>query len=288
MKQLIITAIFTLFAVTSQCAQKIAIGASGSDEVVVIDKSSGAIEARYPIGKGGECNSVYVDSRGNIIYSYKQGARMVSAQGKVVWDYKVAAPAELQSVAPTTKGYVLAICSEPARIVEVNKKGKVLSETTFSLDTKSIHGQFRQITVMPNGTYLIPVMSRGEVINIDRQGRHTGEAIEVKGNLFSVSIAPNGNYIVSAGDAHCAVEINPKTAETVRYIADIDGITLAFVAQTVPRKDGSMLIANWLGHFKGDKNIPHIIEIDNNGKVVWSYQNSEHQKGASAIYEFNK
>lgn len=289
MKQLILTTLFAIFAVASQGAQKIAMGSSGVDEVVILDKASGKIEARYPIGKGGECNCVYVDDKGNLVFSYKRGAKMISADGKEIWNYTVPVPEELQSVVPTKKGFAMAICGKPARIVEVDKKGKVISETKFDLAIEDPHGQFRQIAVLPDGTYLVPVMSKGEVINIDKNGKQIGKGLKVKGNLFSLVVLPNGNYIVSAGDAHCAIEVDPKTGKTVREIANIDGARFAFVAQTQPRKDGSMLIANWLGHLdKGDRNLPHVVEIDKDGKLIWSYKNKEHNMGISAIYEFNK
>lgn len=62
---------------------------------------------------------------------------------------------------------------------------------------------------------------------------------------------------------------------------DIDGVALQFVAEIAAVKD-HLLVCNWAGHSRV-KDQPSLIELDADGKVVWSLCDSENIRNVSAV-----
>lgn len=275
--------------VVAACAgapkQKIVLGGSGWNQIAIIDKETKQVEWVHDLETGNECNSVAVDARGNILYSYKQGARLIARDAAIIWDYTTDPGTEVQYAGVSPKGFVLAICGNPSKIVELDKKGRVTKEIAFETGTEKPHGQFRQVHALGNGSYLVPLLSQSKVITVDGNGKIVN-GIPVEGKPFSVTKSASGNLIVSGGDGHCITEVTPG-GDVVRRITqnDIEGINLGYVAQINPSKDGNWLICNWLGH-GADPAQPHLIEIDTNGKVVWSFNDKETIQKVSAAYPF--
>ncbi len=171
--------------------------------------------------------------------------------------------------------YFLAICAQPARFITLNKNGEKISEQNYDLQMAKNHAQFRQVTPTSNKTIIIPVLGKGEIIEID-ENNNLLRQIKVDGNLFSVKILPDKNWLVACGDAHKFVIIDPKKEKIIKSYTDgnVKECSLNFVAEPHLLKNGNFLIANWNGHAK-DKTQPKIIEIDKNGKVVWTLPHNE-------------
>ena len=64
---------------------------------------------------------------------------------------------------------------------------------------------------------------------------------------------------------------------------DFHGITLKFVAGLQRLSNGNKVITNWLGHTNFGKE-PQTIEITQDKKVVWTYNNRDIIKTFSSIY----
>ena len=288
--------IITLFlslslTVAAACAgtpksEKIVIGGSGWNQIAVVDKATKQVEWTHELERGTECNSVMADRKGNILYAYKQGARLIKRDGTVIWDYKAdGAGAEVQYAGIIPSGFVVAICGNPSLIVELDRKGRPVREIAFETGTQKPHGQFRQVWPLGNGSYLVPLLSQGEVITVDARGEIT-DRVKVEGKPFSVKKTTAGTLIVSGGDGHLATEITPG-GEVIRRIGqhDIAGITLGYVAQINPDENGNWLICNWLGH-GADETQPHLIEIAPDGKVLWRFSEKEKVGKVSTAYQF--
>lgn len=110
-------------------------------------------------------------------------------------------------------------------------------------------------------------------------------------NLF-VSNAlelPNGNHLVAGGDGHFYMELNYNTGEVIRKInaKDIEGTSFYFVAGLMPIPGGGEYVCNWQGH-GGDADagkLPQLIEVDKDGKMVWSLNDNKTFGMISAISE---
>ena len=119
-----------MLAMCSACSknEKLLIGGIGWQEIAIVNKKSGEIEWKHSLSPDEECNDVDMNKRGEILYAYKQGAKLIKRSGEVVWDYKVGENEAVYSASVIESGnYMIAIAGKPlARIVELNGKNEVL------------------------------------------------------------------------------------------------------------------------------------------------------------------
>jgi len=267
------------------CTQKqehLLLAGSGWNKIVIVNKETKAVEWEYPLEKGWECNSVAVTPKGNILFSYGKGAKLIDRNKNEIWDWKAADKSEIQTARVLADGRImLGQCGTPATIFLLDEKGSLLSETKFDLPLERPHSQFRQINVNDKGNYMIPIMGLSEVWEVDSNGECL-KSISVKGNLFCMEQLANKNWLVACGDSHRYVEVNFETGTIVSEIKkdDLDGVTLFFVAQLLPTRQGGLYICNWQGHDKNatESNSPQVVELDASGKMVWSL-NDNHSFG---------
>ncbi|MCC8173100.1 MAG: hypothetical protein LIO65_01525 [Odoribacter sp.] len=266
-------------------AQKqILVAGSGWDKILLIDKKKQSVKWSHSLKKGEECNSVACNKKGEILYAYKKGVKLITKKGETVWDFK-AQEGEIHSASLLPNdGYLIAISGSPnARIIELDQYGRIQKEIEFETEIPRLHGQFRQVRKSKAGTYLVPLMARSTVIEIDANGKLL-KTFPVEGNVFAVLELDNGNLLVSCGDAHCFVELDRNSGQIVRKVGqnDLEGVSLQFVAEIAPFKD-NLFICNWAGHSEV-KDQPAIIELDAEGNVVWTSSNPETFKNISAIF----
>jgi len=250
------------------------LGGSGWDKLVIIDKENKNIIWDYPVEEGWECNSVAATPEGNILFSYGKGAKLITRDKQEVWNVNAPEGCEMQTARVLSNGnYLLAWCGYPATILEVDKKGAIVSRTDFDTRIQNPHSQFRQVNKSKKDNYLVPLFETSEVREISRDGQLV-KTVKVEGNPFCIEALPNGNYLVANGDAHSYMELNFETGEVIRKVNanDIEGATLFFVAHLLPTGNNGLYICNWQGHSHDavSMNSPQLIEVNASGKMVWS------------------
>ncbi len=265
---------------------KLLVAGSGNPNIMLLDKQTGKVEWKHTLEKGEECNSVALTGDGNILYSYKQGAKLITWKHQVIWDYQTPDATELQSATLLQNGDILlGICGNPARLIEINRNGKKVNEVFLYLGIAKIHSQFRQVFQLRNKNYLMPLMATQKVLEVNRKGEVVVE-YEIDGKAFSSLELKNGDLLFSCGDGHCYLVIDRKTGKEVKRtrINDIPGITLLFVGQILQLENRNLLICNWHGHTK-DISIdePQLIEIDKEGRVVWKLHDKKNVGKISAV-----
>jgi len=267
--------------------EKLIIGGSGWQQIAIVDKTSGKIEWKHELAPGEECNKVEVTPKGHILYAYKQGAKLIDRKHQTIWDYKVDEGEELHYASYYQGGYVLAISGMPtARIVELDNSGSLVQEIKFLTGTPDIHNQFRQIQKTAENTYIIPLMGKYKVSEMNEDGRFINSALS-GGTPFSVKILENGNWLVSGGVSGTLVEINPETKGVVKTIEtnDLNWGTLFFVAEVIRYENGNTLIANWNGN-SDDKSQPLLIEINSSNQIVWRLPFNPEITSITTVYSF--
>lgn len=280
--------------------EKIIVAGSGWDSVAIIDKASKAIEWAYALPRGEgrrgapECNSAEVLPDGNVLISYKRGARLVDRKNsdRVIWDYTdLADTAELQTAKQLPDGgFLLGICDGPARIVELDVQGKVRKEVKYDLGLPIPHTQFRRIAKAANGNYLIPVIGEGVLVEIDGSGDFVRE-YHLDGGPFDVQELPDGDLLIALGGSTKAVVMQRSTGYLLREIGGenpVKGAKLYFVAQTAQLENGNTMLANWQGYLpEGDSGDAQLLEVDSEGNLVWSFDGRGNGvKNLSAFYPF--
>lgn len=269
--------------------EKLLVSGCGWKQVAILDKATGTIEWSHPLNNREDCNDVELMPNGNILYAYTSGARLVTRTHETIWDFKARSGEELFTATRLPEGnYMLAMCGTPSRIVELDSTGKQTAELLFDTNITGVHDQFRQIVKTPQDTYLIPLMGKGVVVEMNDK-KEIVNTVECGGNPFAIRILKNGNWLVSCGDAHKYVEIDPNCNEIIRSLStdDLPNISLLFVAELVRYDNGNTLISNWNGH-STDKSQPLLVEVSPCNKVVWTLPLHPDISNISAVYSFSE
>lgn len=288
MKRYFVAIFYLLCAILGVFAQpKIVVAGSGNKRISVIDKATGKVEWYHQLEDGDECNTVSVTEKGEILYSYKRGAKLITADHRVVWDYKVRPSMELQSATLLKEGgFLLAACGNPAQLIILDKEGNEKSKIELELNIEKPHSQFRQVYQLENGNYLLSVMATKTLMEVSPDGKIV-EVDELPARAFSAMERKDGTIVLSYGDEHCYGILDRKNKKEIQRVnqKDIEGVLLLFVAQIIELQNGNFLICNWHGHNKNQTiDEPQLIEVDRNGKLVWSINDKENTGKVSAAF----
>ncbi|MDR1332274.1 MAG: hypothetical protein LBK07_09250 [Tannerella sp.] len=250
--------------------EKLLIGGAGWQQIAIVDKKSGEVEWTHDLAPDEECNDVDITGSGDILYAYRQGVRLIRRDGATVWDYRARENEEAYSASVLASGdYLVAISGMPARIVELNERGETVKEVKFNTATFDIDRQFRRICKTPQNTYLVPLTYKHKISEISEEGRYL-KSILCSGAPNSVTLADDGNWIVSCGDTRRFLEINPATKKIVKTVetTSLNWGALLHVSELVRYKNGNTLIAN-SDMESADKSQPKLLEVDSTNQIVW-------------------
>jgi hypothetical protein len=285
-KQFILLAAILIFCCYSCKNEKLAVAGSGWSEIAIIDKTSGLIEWRYQLEEGDECNDIEVTPDGAVLFAYSKGAKLINRNHETIWDYQANEDEEIHTASRLKDGnFMIAVCGDPARIVELDKDGKQTKEITFPTLIFDTHRQFRQATKKNDGMYLIPLIEKRKILQITPEGRFKG-SVFIGHDLFSVKALDNDNLLVSCGRDNLFMEINPANQRDSTFVTNrVQGASLRYVAEIFLYENGHKLIAN-SNMYSDDKSQPLLIEIDENNDVVWTLPFNKEIKNITTVYSF--
>lgn len=265
------------------------LAADDSTRRLAIVAPDGSLEWEMQVGA---IHDAWVLPGGNILF--QQGWNKiveVTPDKKTVWEYDAAKAngnegkrVEVHAFQRLENGRTMIVESGPARIIEVDRSGKLEREVKLKVDHPSTHSDTRLARKLASGNYLVAHESDGHVREYDATGkivwdyevplfgkeRKGGHGPEAFGNsVFSASRLPNGNTLIGGGNGHCVLEVTPGK-EIVWKVEqnDLPGITLAWVTRVERLPNGNTLIGNC--HAGPDN--PQFIEVTKDKKVVWSFK----------------
>jgi outer membrane protein assembly factor BamB len=137
--------------------------------------SDGKVVWSYETGKGWEFDDIWMLSNGNIIFSRMSYAEEVTPKKEVVWHLDAPAGTEIHTLQPIGLDKVLLIENGlPPRLLLLNKRtGETVVEHDLpapsATDKRTVHAQFRRVRMTRNGTYLVPYLEMGRVVEYDRE-----------------------------------------------------------------------------------------------------------------------
>ena len=275
-----------VFAGWAQCAEKLLIAGCNFNKIMVVDKSTGAKDWIYEIPQYRECNCASLSKdKKLLVYANRQNVRLINFKTREqIWEMPMPQGQEAHTARFLPNGNILiGICALPqARILEVDKNAKILKEIKFETGVNNPHGQFRQIIKNKKGNYVVPIIGRGAVVEVNSKGEILNEVLP-RVPFFSVKELKNGDWLLS-GDGGRIYIINPATKENLRIIdnKNIEGAKMLFMTEAHMLKNGNILASNWNGH-SSDKSQPKLMEIDKNNRVVWKLENDEDISNISAV-----
>jgi hypothetical protein len=279
----------TMFMACCACSkqEKLLVGGVGWEQIAIVNKKSGEVEWKHSLVSGEECNDVDMNRKGEILYAYKQGAKLIRRDGEVVWDYKAGENEEAYTACVLKSGnYMIALCGTPARIVELDGKGETVKEVKFNTATPDISRQFRRIRKTPQDTYLVPLMYKRKISEINEEGRFL-KSVLCSGSPNSVELADNGNWIVSCGDTRLFQEIDSRTKKIIKTVetSNLNWGALLYVSELVRYKNGNTLVAN-SSMENNDRSQPMLLEVDSTNHIVWRMPFSPGIMNITTVHSF--
>jgi outer membrane protein assembly factor BamB len=261
----------------------------GNDKLAIV-AADGSVEWEM---KWGGIHDLHLLDNGHILVQENMN-RVVEIDPntkQVVWRYDAAAgngnagrPLEIHAFQPLPDGLVMIAESGPARIIEIDRQGKIHREIKLRVDHPHPHTDTRLVRKLSGDHYLVCHEADGAVREYDSRGKivwdyevpmfgrepQGGHGPEAFGNkCFAAVRLANGNTLISTGNGHGLIEVTP-TRQIVWHIGqhDLPGITLAWVTTLEVLPNGNYVIGNC--HAGPDN--PLLIEIDPRDKqVVWRF-----------------
>jgi outer membrane protein assembly factor BamB len=281
-------AVITLFTAFSALAQHRLV-TQGNDQLAIVGRD-GKVEWQMPWGG---MHDLHVLPNGNLMV--QQGASKVVEIDRdskaVVWTYDSATAngnagkrVEVHAFQPLADGRVMIAESGPARIIEVDRAGKLLHTVPLKVDHPDPHTDTRLVRKLASGNYLVCHEGDGAVREYDPAGKVVweyavplfgkkplpGHGPEAFGNkCFAAVRLPSGNTLISTGNGHGVLEVTPEK-KNVWQIGqqDLPGITLAWVTTLEVLPNGHYVI----GNCHAGPGQPLLVELDPKTKqVVWTF-----------------
>jgi outer membrane protein assembly factor BamB len=261
----------------------------GNNKLAIIGED-GKTEWEMPWGA---IHDVHVLPDGHILV--QQGAAKVAEidpeTKKVVWSYDSAKQngnegkrVEVHAFQPLGDGKLMIAESGPARIIEIDRDGKLLKEIKLKTNKPNAHSDTRLARKLENGHYLVAHEADGFVREYDAEGsvvweyevplfgkeRRGGHGHDAFGNqLFAALRLSNGNTLIATGNGHSVIEVNPEK-EVVWKLEqnDLPNNSFAWVTTLEVLPSGNYVIGNC--HAGPDN--PLLLEVNPKTKeVVWTF-----------------
>ncbi len=241
----------------------------GYNKMFVVN--DGKIIWTYSTGGGNEYDDVWMLSNGNILFTRMQYIAEVTPQKQVVWRYDAPAGTEIHACQPIGLDKVLLIENGlPPKLMVINIKTNAV-EVTHDLpalsppDPKKVHPQFRRVRYTAQGTYLVPFLNMGQVIEYDKDFNEVW-TYKIKSPWAAIRLK-NGNTLITDESDKLTIEVNSK-GETVWQLKpdDLPEKYRFINTQSCTRlANGDTIICSRGGNGKG----PQLVEVTPGKKVVW-------------------
>ena len=263
----------------------------GGGKLAIVDER-GQIEWEMPWGA---IHDIHVLKDGHILV--QQGSAKVAeidpATKAVVWYYDSAAQngnagkrVEVHAFQPLGDGRLMIAESGVARIIEIDRQGRLLKEVKLKVLRPDAHTDTRLARKLATGNYLVCHEGDGVVREYDGDsgdvvweyevplfGREpaAGHGPEAFGNkCFAAVRLASGNTLISTGNGHSVLEITPDKKIVWQVDQrDLAGIVLGWVTTLEVLPNGHYVI----GNCHAGRDNPQLIELDpKTKKVVWTFQ----------------
>ncbi|MDA0812437.1 MAG: PQQ-binding-like beta-propeller repeat protein, partial [Verrucomicrobia bacterium] len=264
----------------------------GIDHIAIVDSESNLLW-EYPTSA---IHDIHLLENGNLLVqtSWTRIVEM-TLNKEIVWSYDASRMngnegkhVEVHAFQRLADGYTMIAESGTARILEVDRIGRIHKEIPLKVDNPSAHSDTRRVRRLENGHYLVSHESDGVVREYSSEGkvvwefdvplfgreRKPGHGLEAFGDkTFAAIKGFNGNYLISTGNGHSVLEVTPSR-EIVWKLEqnEIEGITLGWVTSLQELPNGNLVI----GNCHATKENPQIIEINRDKKLVWKFSDWNH------------
>jgi hypothetical protein len=232
----------------------------------------GKVRWTYQTGPGWEYDDAWILSNGNVAFTRMQYAAIVTPDKREVWRYTAPPGCEIHALQPLGRDRVLLfLCAlpQPKVLVIDTVTGATVVEHAFDYPSqpgnpRAVHGQNRRIRLTAAGTYLIPWLSLGKVVEYDQDFREIWTYASPK--PWAAIRLPDGNTLISDEKDQAVREITPQGATA--WECRIANLPTAFgfreSQSCLRRANGNTILCSRGGHGNGSQ----LIEITRDLRVV--------------------
>jgi len=259
----------------------------GNNTLFVIN--NGKVIWSYNFPKGGEIDDAWMLSTGNLICCASTHCYEVTPQKKIVWQYDSPTGTQIHALQPIGLDKVMVVENGlPPHLYILNKSdnSKFLAHELPAIsatDPKTVHTQFRNCRITAQGTFLLPFLKEGRIVEYDKDWKQIWEYKTVM--PWSAVRLKNGNTLIPGDNQAYVREVNPE-GKIVWSIEknDLPGITLRDIQTANRLANGNTVFCNRSGSDKANKfNYAQVIEVTPDKKVVWVLQDFTNLTSASGI-----
>ena len=264
--------------------------------VLAADKGRVAIvnakgEVEWEIANKHEVHDLTLLPSGNILMPTGPTTVVeITPEKKEVWKYEAKPKAgykgriEIHAFQRLDDGRTMVAESGNARIVEVDKDGKVVHEVPLIVDRPHPHRDTRMARKLSSGNYLVCHEGDGKVREYDSTGkvvwtytldlggrpRSPGHGPEGHGTeVYGAIRLANGNTLIACGNGNRVIEVTPEGKIVWELKQDeLPGIKLAWVTTLHVKVNGNVIVGNC--HAGPDN--PQLFEVTRDKKVIWTFK----------------
>ncbi len=275
-------------ALAQESAHRLLVADYSTRRIAIIG-ADGKTEWEHKIG---DLHDLHYLPSGNVLcqLSWTRLVEIDPRTDKIVWDYDAAKAngndgkkVEVHAFQRLADGATMIAESGPARIIEVDRAGKLLREVKLKVARPHPHRDTRLVRKLATGNYLVCHEGEGAVREYDSTGTvvwdypvplfgqkpRPGHGPEAFGNAcFAAVRLANGNTLISTGNGHGVIEVTPAR-DIVWSLKqdDLPGIKLAWVTTLQVLPNGNIV----LGNCHAGKANPQVIEVTRDKRVVWTF-----------------
>ena len=243
----------------------------------------GKVVWTYGTGAAGEIDDAWMLSNGNVLFTSMNYVAEITPDKKVVWRFDCPAGTQCHSVQPIGLDKALIVNNglpNPMMMMFDTTTGKVIwqhaLDTQSTTDAKTVHAQIRNARMTSAGTFLVPYMELGKVVEYDKDWKQifTVNAVQP----WAALRVPSGNILIAGNGAGWAREVD-RTGKTVWEVTknQLPGITLRTVQGISRLANGDTIISsNGKPTAQNIKASVQMVQVTPDNKVVWVIQDWEH------------
>lgn len=280
--------IAVLLATPAEDARKYRVLAADKGKVSLVN-ADGSVA--WSVDNKTEVHDVQLLPNGNFLFPTSRTTVVeMTPEKKIVWSYTAkpkpgySGPIEIHACQRGDDGLTMVAESGNARIVEVDRAGKIVHEVPLTVDKPNPHRDTRMVRKLANGNYLACHEGDGKVREYDRTGKvvwtyaldlagrpaSDGHGVEAHGTaVYGAVRLPNGNTLIATGNGNRVIEVSPagKIVWSLEQ-RELPGIALAWVTTLHVLPNGNVIVGNCHAGLEN----PQLIEVTRDKKVVWTFR----------------